>query len=100
MTKDPPHAQCVRNQARMLPARAAEALQRVSGYVIAARNGDTLHGIRHAAHGDSQAARGNLLGTGRGSGAGIDEVLELGEPEPGHVRIERLVRVGPEDGWK
>ena len=29
MTEDPPHAQCVRDQARMLPAGSAEALQRV-----------------------------------------------------------------------
>ena len=100
MTEDPLHAQCVRHLAGMLPARAAEALQRVASHVVAARHGNTLHGICHAAHGYSQTARGNLLGADRGRGARIDEVLELGELEPGHARIERLVRLGPEDGRK
>src|SRR5450631_1752429 len=98
MTEDSPHTQCVRNQARMLPAGTPEALQRVSRDVIAARHGYALHGIGHAADGDSQTTGGNFLGTDPGAQARRDEVPKFGELDFDRSRVERLVRVGTEYG--
>ena len=56
------HAERVGDEARVLPARAAEAAQRVFGDVVAALHRDVLDRVGHVVDRDAQEALGDLLG--------------------------------------
>ena len=55
------HAQHIGNQAGMLPAGAAKALQRIVGHIIAALHRDLLDGIGHVLDSNAQEAVGKLF---------------------------------------
>ena len=55
------HAQHIGNQAGMLPAGAAKALQRIVGHVITALHRDLLDGIGHVLDSNAQEAVGKLF---------------------------------------
>ena len=61
MAEDVLDAERVRHLAGVLAACATEALQGVARHVIAARHGDALDGVRHAADRDAQRTRSGLL---------------------------------------
>ncbi len=91
------HAERVGDQAGMLPAGAAEALQREAGGVVALLHRDLLDGIRHVGDRDVQEALGHLARGARLAGGFFDLVGEGGEFFPHDIGIERLVAVGSED---
>ena len=93
------HPQRVGDGAGVLPARAAEAVQRVARDVIAALDRDLLDGVRHVLDGDAQEALGDLLAAHpRLAGGGGDRLRHLVELFRDDLRVERLVGVRPEDG--
>ena len=56
------HAERIGDEAGVLAAGAAEAVERVGGDVVAAGDGDLLHGVRHVGDGDSDETLGDLFG--------------------------------------
>ena len=86
-------AERVGDQAGVLPAGRAEAVQRIFGNVVAALHGDLLDGVGHVLDRDANGAVGDLLG--RTSVANLGR--ELGEGAAHRFGIERLVVRRPED---
>ena len=101
MDQDAPHAERVGDEAGVLPAGAAEALQGVAGDVAAALHADLLDGVGHVVDGDAQEAGGGLLGRAhRLAGLAGDGVGHLGEAGARGVGVERHVAGGPEHRWE
>ncbi len=99
MDEDRLHPQRVGDGAGVLPARAAEAVERVARHVIAALDRDLLDGVRHVLDGDAQVTLGDLLAAQpRLAGGGGDRLGHLVELPGDDLRVERLVGVGAEDG--
>ncbi len=94
------HAERIGHQARMLPAGAAEATQRVLGHVVASLDRDLLDRIGHALDGDGQKAFGDLPRTASIAGLGGDLVAERGEFFLDRLAVERSIARGPEQGRK
>ena len=90
------HAERVGDRAGVLPARAAEAAQRVFGDVIAARHGDVLDRVRHVLDGDLEEAVRDLFLRPLDAGRRRDLAGECCEFLADDVGIERRVAVSPE----
>jgi hypothetical protein len=100
MDEDARHAERVGDAAGVLAPGAAEALQRVAGDVIAARDRDLADGAGHRADGDVDEAFGELLGRARGAGGGLDLGRHRREALAHDRRVERLVAGRTEDARK
>jgi hypothetical protein len=87
------HAERVGDQAGVLAAGRAEAIEHVLGDIVAALHGDLLDGVRHVLHGDADAAVRHLLGRA--------PVADLGrqacEGLPHRRLVEALVAAAAED---
>ena len=91
------HAERVRHQAGVLPARAAEAVERVAGHVVAALHRDLLDRVGHVLDRDLEEAGGDLGGralVARGLAYLRRKRREL---VAHHAGIQRLVLAGAED---
>ena len=90
------HPQRVGDQAGVLPARAAEAHQRVGRRIVAARDRHRLDRVRHARHRDRDQPlrRGERVGAGARRGRHL--VQERVEPGLRGVAVERPVPAGAE----
>ena len=86
------HAERVGDQAGVLAARAAEAVERVAGDVIAALHRNFLDRVRHVLDRDLDEAVGDLLGF-----ATADLLRQVGEGIAYSMRVERQVLRGAED---
>ena len=86
------HAERVGDEARVLAAGAAEAVERVARHVVAALHRDFLDRVRHVLDRDLDEAVGDLLRR-----LAADLVGKLGEGRAHRVGVERLVLLGPED---
>ncbi|EWS58097.1 hypothetical protein Y694_03996 [Methylibium sp. T29-B] len=94
--EDARHAQCVGDRAGVLPAGAAETLQRVAAHVVAARDRDALDRIGHVGHSDLQRAGGHVLRQ-RGTAGRHGELLRQRAEALHHaLGVERLVAARPE----
>ena len=80
----------------VLPAGAAETLQRVAAHIVAAHHGNALYGIGHAAHGNLQRTRRRLLRTDRAAGGAGHALRQFSEASRDDVAVQRLVRPGAE----
>ena len=69
------HAQSVRHQTGVLPARAAKALQGVLGHIMAPLHADLLDRVGHVVDGDMQKAFGDILGPARGFAGRFGDLL-------------------------
>ena len=96
MDEDARHAERVGDAAGMLAAGAAEALQRVAGDVVAARDRDLLDRVGHVADGDVDEALGHLLGRARRAGRLLDLRRQRGELRADDGAVERFVAARPE----
>ena len=76
----------------MLAAGAAEALQRVAGDVVAARDRDLLDRIGHVVDGDADEALGHLV---RRHAGRARRSRRSGASDG--VGVDRLIAAGPED---
>ena len=93
MQEDGGHAQRIGHPAGMLPARPAEAAERILRHVMAALDGDLLDGIGHVLHRDREEPLGDLLGR-----AALAELAGQRREFFAHRRgIDGLVGLGPED---
>ena len=97
MDEDGLHAELVGDQAGMLAAGAAEALQREAGGVVALLHRDLLDRIRHVGDRDLQETLRHLPRRARLAGGPRDLVGERGEFRRHDIGIERLIAVGAED---
>ena len=86
------HAERVGDQAGVLAARAAEAVERIARDVIAALHGNLLDRVRHVLDRDLDEAVGDLFGR-----FAADLVGELGKGLLHGFGVERLVLLGPEN---
>ena len=84
-------AQRVGDQARMLAARAAEALQRVAGHVVAAGDRDLLDRTRHVVDRDPDEPLGDVARIHPGARG------DFLAPRQRGGNVDRLVPFGPED---
>ena len=66
------HPQRVRDHARVLPGRAAEACERVLGDVMPALDGNLLDRVRHVLDGDAHAPSGDAVRRLRDAGGRFD----------------------------
>ena len=94
MDEDPRHAERVGDEAGMLPARAAKALQRVARHVVAARDRDLLDGIGHVLDGDGDEPVRDLLAR---SGRRRPRPPALRSRDAHDRSVERLRLIGTED---
>jgi hypothetical protein len=90
------HAERVGDEAGVLPARAAEAAQRVLGDVVAALDADVLDRVRHVRDRDLEEPVGDRLGRAPRAGRALDLVGERLELAPHDLGVERRVAAGPE----
>ncbi len=81
------HAQRVGDQAGVLAAGAAEAVERVAGHVVAALHRDLLDRVGHVLDRDLDEAVGDLFGLT----AVADFLRQIGEGVAHGVRVERQV---------
>ncbi len=91
------HAERVGDQAGMLAAGRAEALQCVLGDVIALLHRDLLDRVGHVLDRDADEAVGDLLRAARLAGVGRDPGRHLREGRVHRRVVERLVAAGSED---
>jgi hypothetical protein len=92
MNQHPGHTERVGDQAGVLAAGAAEAVQRVTGDVVAALYRDFLDRIGHVLDRDANEAVGDVFRR-----PVADLARELFEPRPHGLRVEGLVLAGAED---
>ena len=85
------HAERVGDQAGVLAAGAAEAVERVARHVVAALHRDLLDRVRHVLDRDLDEAVGDLLP----AAAVADVFRERREFRAHRVGVERLVLRGP-----
>ncbi len=90
-------AQGIGDEAGVLAAGAAEAVERVLGDVVAALHGDLLDRVRHVLDGDAQEALGDLFRSRFLAGCAADFGRELLETRAYCLCVEGLVCVSPED---
>src|ERR1700716_2392689 len=88
------HAECVGDQAGMLAAGAAKAVEGVAGDVIAALHGYFLDRVRHVLDRDADEPVGDLLAPA------ADLVREFRKGLAHRLVVERLLLRRPEDLWK
>jgi len=86
------HAERVGDQAGVLAAGAAEAIERVARHVIAALHRNLLDRIRHVLDRDLDEAVGDLFA----AAAAADHLRHRGEGRAHRVGVERLVLDGSE----
>ena len=97
MHQNPRHAQGIGHKASMLPARAAEALQRVARHVMAALDGYFLDRIGHVVDGDAQEALGHFLRCAGWLARGLrDSFTERGELRADDIGVERFIAIWAE----
>ena len=87
------HAERVGDQAGVLAAGAAEAIERIAGHVVAALHRNLLDRVRHVLDRDLDEAVGNLLA----ALAAADLLRQRRERRTHRVGVERLVLLRPED---
>ena len=92
----PVHAQRVGDQAGMLPARPAEAGERIARHIMAPRDGDALDRVRHAGDGDGDEALRRVAGRHGAAGVRLHLRAKGGEARLHRLGIERLVAVRTE----
>ena len=86
------HAECVRDQAGVLAAGAAEAIERVTRDIIAALHRDFFDRVRHVLDGDLDEAVSDLFGR-----AAVADLLRHVRKRRTHrAGVERLVLLRPE----
>ena len=100
MDHDPGHAERVRDEAGVLAARPAEAVEGVAGHVVAPANRDGLDRVRHVVHRDAQEPLRDLDRGRRRAARACRARRDLGRErfEPGLHRpaVEGLVLPRPE----
>ena len=94
--EDAADAERIGDQAGMLPARPAEAVEGVAGHVVAALDRDLLDRLGHVLHGDHQETLGDLDRGALVAGLTLDLGGERGEFLAHDVFVERLVGVRAE----
>ena len=89
------HAECVGDEAGVLPPGGAECAEGVLGDVIAALDGDLLDGVGHVFHGDAEEAIGDLpeallggLGLGCRIVVGVDLIGQGGKTLADHGLVD------------
>ena len=87
------HAERIGDQAGVLAAGAAEAVEQVFGHVVAALHRDLLDGVGHVLDGDGDEAFGDCLRRA----AVADLAGKRFELSAHHIGVERLVLAGAED---
>ena len=87
------HAERVGDEAGVLAAGAAEAVEQIFGDVVAALHRDLLDGVGHVLDGDGDEALGDRFGRA----AVADLCGQGGETLAHHRGVERLVLAGAED---
>src|SRR5580658_7899370 len=90
------HAKRVSDQAGVLAAGTAEAVQRISGHVIAALHRNLLDRVRHVFDRDPDETVGDLLATL----AVADFHRHRREGHTYRIGVERLILLRSEDFWK
>ena len=90
------HTKFVGHQAGMLSACAAEAGQRVLGYVMAALHRDALDGVGHVGHGDANEPLGDFLRRLLLTCRGLDLGGQRSEILTNYFDIDRLISLRPE----
>ena len=99
MQEHPLHAQRVGDETGVLPAGAAEALQRITCHVMAALDADLLDRGGHVVDRDPEEAARDLFGRHlRPAGGSGDLGCQPSETRAHHFCVERRVGPGPEDG--
>ena len=92
------HAERVGDQAGMLAAGAAEAVERIAGHVMAALDRNLLDRIGHVLDRDLDEAVGDLFGAARPAWALLVHLAsQRGEAGAHGVGVERLVLLRPEN---
>ena len=91
------HAQRVGDQARVLPAGAAEAAQCVFGYIVAALHRDFFYRVRHVFHGDFQKAGGDRFRRARVPAFFFNARREFGERALHRAAVQRHVGAAAEN---
>ena len=97
MDVDPRHPERVGYQTGMLPARAAETMERVAGYVVPALHRDLLNCVRHVGYGDFEKPVRDLNGSARIAGCCVDLRRELRELFLHDAVIQFPIAIRPED---
>jgi len=93
MDQHPRHAEAVGYHAGVLPAGAAEAVERVARHVVTALHRNLLDRVRHVLDRDLDEAVGDLF---RPPSA-ADLLRQIGEGITHSMRVERQVLSGSED---
>ena len=94
------HAQRIGHQARMLAARAAEAVQREAGHVMALLHRDLLDRVRHVGYRDRQVAFRDLPRIACLPGRLRDLGRQCGEFLPHGLAVQRRIAGWSEDRRK
>ena len=98
MDQHPRHAERVGDQAGVLAAGAAEAVERVAGDVVAALHGNLLDGVGHVLDRDLDETVGDLFRRHlAGGGREPDLLRQIVEVVPHGRGIERLILTGSEN---
>ena len=93
MDQHPGHAERIGDQAGVLAARAAEAVEHIARHVVAALHRDLLDRVRHVLDRDLDEAVGNLFG----AAPVANLACEPGETRAHRIGVERLVLVRSEN---
>ncbi len=93
MDEDCRHAERIGDEAGMLSASPAEAVERIARHVVPALHGDLLDRVRHVFDGDRDEAVGDRFRTP----ASADLGRHRDESSAHGIGIEGLVPAGPED---
>ena len=96
MDEDPADSERIRDQTGVLPARPAEAVQRVAGDVVSPLDRDLLDRLGHVLDRDHQETVGDLDRAAPVAGLPFDLGGKRGELLAHDVLVERLVGVGAE----
>src|SRR4051794_10268472 len=94
------HAERVRDQARVLPGRTAEARQGVFSHVVPALHGNLLDRVRHVLDRDSDATGGDALWSLRHACRALDVRSECTELPGDHCGVQQLIAGFAEHSWK
>ncbi len=105
MNEDAFHGQRVGDPTRVLPAGAAETVERIFGNVVAALHGYLLDGVGHVLDRDLQEPFRHFFRRWRGLGfvfseRGGDVAGEFGETIPNLVFVQGLIGVKAEELWE
>ena len=94
------HAQFISDQARMLSAGAAKALQRELGGVVSLLHRDLLDRVRHVRHRDAQEALSDVAGVAALPGRLGDLLGHFPEACTHDISIQWLAAIRSKDRWE